>query len=299
MRASSHFTASTSRRHGPALPIAWQHGRTSGTSPQPPAPPRVPHTEYRTPGPRRPGQHGPGQRESPPGRNLRGFQLVREGGVEPPRPFGHWNLNPARLPIPPPAHWVCRPSPTEWCERLPTCRRLARCQGWIHIPFPRPSRPAPPSPRPATAGPAPLPRPARGPRGSRSGTGRVPHSRPGTLHTFQTEPVHVSTSYRSCASPQEPGGPHSQVRDTGRGAPLRSMAGVVPGRVRRGASQGTSGGDFGRRRQPVDRADRGNQPISRRVDTISKQYQQGQQDQTGDSKLYQDGNEGGGAPWES
>jgi len=27
--------------------------------------------------------------------------LVGEGGLEPPRPFGHWNLNPARLPIPP------------------------------------------------------------------------------------------------------------------------------------------------------------------------------------------------------
>src|SRR4051794_33916036 len=26
---------------------------------------------------------------------------VGEGGVEPPRPFGHRNLNPARLPIPP------------------------------------------------------------------------------------------------------------------------------------------------------------------------------------------------------
>src|SRR5437660_623889 len=25
--------------------------------------------------------------------------LVREGGVEPPRPCGHWNLNPARLPF--------------------------------------------------------------------------------------------------------------------------------------------------------------------------------------------------------
>jgi hypothetical protein len=33
------------------------------------------------------------------------------------------------------------------------------------------------------------------------------------------------------------------------------------------------------------RADKGNQPISRRVDTICKQYQ--------------DDNEGGGAPWES
>ncbi len=28
---------------------------------------------------------------------------VREGGVEPPRPFGHTDLNRARLPIPPPA----------------------------------------------------------------------------------------------------------------------------------------------------------------------------------------------------
>ena len=27
--------------------------------------------------------------------------LVGEGGLEPPRPFEHWNLNPARLPIPP------------------------------------------------------------------------------------------------------------------------------------------------------------------------------------------------------
>ena len=32
--------------------------------------------------------------------------LVREGGLEPPRPFGHRNLNPARLPIPPlPQKW--------------------------------------------------------------------------------------------------------------------------------------------------------------------------------------------------
>ena len=27
--------------------------------------------------------------------------VVGEGGLEPPRPFEHWNLNPARLPIPP------------------------------------------------------------------------------------------------------------------------------------------------------------------------------------------------------
>ena len=29
------------------------------------------------------------------------LHFVREGGVEPPRPFGHWHLKPARLPIPP------------------------------------------------------------------------------------------------------------------------------------------------------------------------------------------------------
>src|SRR6187200_612550 len=29
------------------------------------------------------------------------LRFVREGGVEPPRPFGHWHLKPARLPIPP------------------------------------------------------------------------------------------------------------------------------------------------------------------------------------------------------
>ena len=51
----------------------------------------------------------PGRDESPPRdvagtlRLLRGIPdcLVREGGVEPPRPFGHTDLNRARLPIPP------------------------------------------------------------------------------------------------------------------------------------------------------------------------------------------------------
>ena len=33
--------------------------------------------------------------------------LVREGGVEPPRPFGHTDLNRARLPIPPLAPEAC------------------------------------------------------------------------------------------------------------------------------------------------------------------------------------------------
>ncbi len=59
--------------------------------------------------------------------------LVREGGVEPPRPFGHWNLNPARLPIPPPAHWVCS-GPSHFSVGAPgDIRRLARRRPWIHI----------------------------------------------------------------------------------------------------------------------------------------------------------------------
>ena len=36
------------------------------------------------------------------------FIRVREGGLEPPRPFEHWHLKPARLPIPPLARtWKC------------------------------------------------------------------------------------------------------------------------------------------------------------------------------------------------
>ena len=110
---------------------------------------------------RRPGRKTPENAKAPQVRRPAGLSAVREGGVEPPRPFGHWNLNPARLPIPPPAHWVCRPSPTEWCERLPTSRRLARCRGCPHIPFPGPRRPPLPPPRATPAGPA--SRAARGP----------------------------------------------------------------------------------------------------------------------------------------
>lgn len=65
---------------------------------------------------------------------------VREGGVEPPRPCGHWNLNPARLPIPPPAHWVCLPVPALSGWPLPTSRTLARRTGWVHIPSRPPAR---------------------------------------------------------------------------------------------------------------------------------------------------------------
>lgn len=101
-------------------------------------------------------------------------RMVREGGVEPPRPFGHWNLNPARLPIPPPAHGCCLryPAPSSdssvrvLCVRLPTSRTLARCGGSLHT---RLRWPAPHGPhsgrrghRPiARARPAPITRPSR------------------------------------------------------------------------------------------------------------------------------------------
>src|SRR3954452_21266392 len=64
---------------------------------------------------------------------LRFDNAVGEGGLEPPRPFGHRNLNPARLPIPPLARvtrgatiataYLRRPSdpaPDGACVRPPT-----------------------------------------------------------------------------------------------------------------------------------------------------------------------------------
>src|SRR6266536_5925639 len=44
------------------------------------------------------GPPSPTETKAPPGR---GSIEVGEGGLEPPRPCGHRNLNPARLPIPP------------------------------------------------------------------------------------------------------------------------------------------------------------------------------------------------------
>ena len=43
--------------------------------------------------------------------------IVREGGLEPPRPCGHWHLEPARLPIPPLARSVCSPHVQPECIR--------------------------------------------------------------------------------------------------------------------------------------------------------------------------------------
>lgn len=206
-----------------------------------------------------------GQRKSPAGLRPPGLSAVREGGVEPPRPCGHWNLNPARLPIPPPAHWVCLRAVSPWGWRLPTPRTLARGQGWVHIPY----------------------------RGAAAHQGRR-----------HPAPTHRSSGYvstRVCSRinlvpvpPVSPGagrGPQSGAGHLSAAASTILDRTESAGGVRRGAPQGTSEAST-----PVDEADRGNQPIDRRVDTISKQYQVRQYPLCG----VQDGSSyGGGAPWES
>lgn len=124
----------------------------------------------------------------------------------------------------------------------------------------------------------------------------------------RSEPLHVSTSYRWPPSPQVPGGVHSRVRDTGLRPPLRSMAG---GSYEHGprSSKASPEGNSVRHRHPSGRTGRGNQPIDRGVDTISKQYQLcGARNSAPGSRRgrrgrrqgsTQDGNNGGGATWES
>ena len=53
------------------------------------------------------------------------LNLVREGGLEPPCPHGHTDLNRARLPISPLA-LTCR-------RRVVNSATLARCEGSIHV----------------------------------------------------------------------------------------------------------------------------------------------------------------------
>ncbi len=83
-------------------------------------------------GPR--GQQRPGRPDCSgrPGRSCRGIPLlrVREGGVEPPRPFGHTDLNRARLPIPPLALEARSGYPTGPTRPKPTqCRLGVRPRG--------------------------------------------------------------------------------------------------------------------------------------------------------------------------
>lgn len=226
-----------------------------------PPPGDGPPAEQRKTGPHRDFRH----RRRPVPRYL----VVREGGVEPPRPCGHWNLNPARLPIPPPAHWVC-PRASAPCggRCLPTSRRLARPGPWIHIAFPTRSRRGRERPR-TGAGPCPSPpRPRHRP--APTGIDRAP------------------TALR----------PRPPVRDrTGTTVRCGTLGGghlYDPGQTYRevpGAQRAST---------TVDGADRGNQPIQRRVDTISKQYQASTTRQyDGKTRNDSDGHDGGGAPWES
>ncbi len=90
---------------------------------------------------------------------------VREGGVEPPRPFGHWNLNPARLPIPPPARG-CRLWVPHRLVRAPSDMQKISTLGRVPShPYIRPRPPRPASRRP---------RSAPCPRTHRPGTERTP-----------------------------------------------------------------------------------------------------------------------------
>ena len=74
-------------------------------------------------------------RERRTARGFPGRPLVREGGVEPPRPFGHTDLNRARLPIPPLA--------PEASLGYPTARPAAQTGAgrWLRWPGPWQGRP--------------------------------------------------------------------------------------------------------------------------------------------------------------
>ena len=53
---------------------------------------------------------------------LRGLVLVPETGIEPARPYGHYILNVARLPIPPPGQAaLSKRGPEEYAERGLVC----------------------------------------------------------------------------------------------------------------------------------------------------------------------------------
>src|SRR5579862_2548548 len=60
----------------------------------------------------------------------RDITLVGEGGLEPPHPFGHRNLNPARLPIPPLARATASRYPTI-LGRPPA----GRCRTLAYLPY--------------------------------------------------------------------------------------------------------------------------------------------------------------------
>jgi len=152
-----------------------------------------------------------------------GRSLVREGGVEPPRPFGHWNLNPARLPIPPPAHWVCPRVLLPAVLGPSDIEKISTLEVVGSHPFPSAS-PPPPEGGPPAKVPAP---------------GRVP-----------TEPDRLPLRINVCRFTYQPrtGPAHllrRRARCTVRCGTLvwRRLYDLSTARgVRRGASQGTSSG---------------------------------------------------------
>jgi hypothetical protein len=230
--------------------------------------------------------------------------------------------------------------------RLPTCRRLARCTGWIHIPFPWAGPPVPLSGTPLARPPiSTLQRPAGttpAPHRRSSAPHIAPHQRPRTLtHPRRLPPEPPSapaTSRRTPTRPERhaphhahrpqhlpphprrtPRTPHHVPTWTGSRINLVPVTAISPG-----GGQGPQSGAghlsaapstiLGRSsaqavvQKEFDGPTRGNQPIYRRVDTISKQYQGSQHDNRHDNHHdsrhggrydSQCGDDGGGAPWES
>lgn len=210
----------------------------------------------------------PGHAKAPQVRRPTGLSTVREGGVEPPRPFGHWNLNPARLPIPPPAHWVCLRAVDLVVRRLPTRRTLARGPGCVHIPSSGAGVTArcprqPPYVSAATGSrinlvPMAAVSPVRGPA-PQPGAGHWSSAASTILGRRTSGRTGGGTSGSTSASAYRMHVPRTRIGCTYR------MRVEKPVRNRVGRTSST----------PVGGVDRGNQPIHRRVDTISKQYQVG------------------------
>lgn len=258
---------------------------------------------------------------------------VREGGVEPPRPFGHWNLNPARLPIPPPAHWVCLPASALSGWPLPTCRTLARRTGWVHIPSPGPlTSPRAAGPRTGRVRPAPVAEHRRkittgGPR-RKTTVDRAPSTRP--AHAPRARPSALRSAPRPPPSPYSPPTPASPLphrdrphtRDHPHSArPFHRVSRSPGSRINLVPVPAISPGE-GRGRGPVrdtglrpalrsmpgrssKRSRWGNRLFTRGVDTISKQYRRYRARQRTEHHTHhtEQGKEptrdGGGAPWES
>lgn len=72
--------------------------------------------------------------------------LVRTGGLEPPRPLGHWDLNPARLPVPPRPHdpviiacvicaprWISEEPGDRWCGTVESSTKKPGRADWLWI----------------------------------------------------------------------------------------------------------------------------------------------------------------------